>query len=560
MITFASSAPLKPGVSFAMSSSEASGGQRPRAAVQLEDLEPAVHVRHVDRDLAVEAARPQQRRVEDVGAVRAPITTIPLSASKPSISTSSWFRVCSRSSLPCPTPAPRRRPAASSSSMKTIAGAILRARSNRSRTRAAPTPTSDSTNSEPESEKNDAAASPATARASSVLPVPGGPTSSTPGAPSRPGSRNGSGRPGSRGSRAARRPTRPTPATSAKVTGCEPFLRFLPRLPSFEKAAKPPAPPSWPIRMKNANRQTRIRIGIRNWTTIRRVGFHDCWSTSTIAPPRRKRAQQVVGLRVRGRVGGPQGLAVLGVDHHARVLRRAAWRVSICSSCASSTIVLSGDLAPGRLRPGRAQQGEEQDREHDRGDQQERAERVAQQQLQHLACRPRGPLGDHGRRALVLERSSAPEVVWSRAGPERAGFRWARSTRSSSPGRVRRPGGPPDGRWASTPAQAWQSRQGVEAPLGGQRRIVMWRRLVGDPIPARRWVQLYAGRKRGGQYPSQESHTRFTSRKQVLIHGFAAAFTEISPVNAVTARRNGSGARSDPGAACDFGCSAGARE
>ena len=64
--------------------------------------------------------------------------------------------------------------------MKMIAGADLRALRNRSRTRAAPTPTSDSTKSEPDSEKNAASASPATALASSVLPVPGGPTSSTP--------------------------------------------------------------------------------------------------------------------------------------------------------------------------------------------------------------------------------------------------------------------------------------------------------------------------------------------------------------------------------------------
>ena len=84
---------------------------------------------------------------------------------------------------------PRTRPSASSSSMKMIAGARCRACSNRSRTRAAPTPTNSSTNSEPLIEKNGTPASPATARASSVLPVPGGPTSSTPfgaRAPSRP--------------------------------------------------------------------------------------------------------------------------------------------------------------------------------------------------------------------------------------------------------------------------------------------------------------------------------------------------------------------------------------
>ena len=51
---------------------------------------------------------------------------------------------------------------------------------NRSRTFAAPRPTNISTNSEPEIEKNGTCASPATALASSVLPVPGGPTSSAP--------------------------------------------------------------------------------------------------------------------------------------------------------------------------------------------------------------------------------------------------------------------------------------------------------------------------------------------------------------------------------------------
>ena len=51
---------------------------------------------------------------------------------------------------------------------------------NRSRTRDAPTPTNISTKSEPEIEKNGTSASPAMALASSVLPVPGSPTSSTP--------------------------------------------------------------------------------------------------------------------------------------------------------------------------------------------------------------------------------------------------------------------------------------------------------------------------------------------------------------------------------------------
>src|SRR5947209_1146525 len=54
------------------------------------------------------------------GRLVAAMMMIPSFASKPSISTSSWLRVCSRSSLPLPRPAPRWRPTASISSMKTM--------------------------------------------------------------------------------------------------------------------------------------------------------------------------------------------------------------------------------------------------------------------------------------------------------------------------------------------------------------------------------------------------------------------------------------------------------
>ena len=56
----------------------------------------------------------------------------------------------------------------------------LLGRAKRSRTRDAPTPTNISTNSEPEMEKKGTPASPATARASKVFPVPGGPMRKTP--------------------------------------------------------------------------------------------------------------------------------------------------------------------------------------------------------------------------------------------------------------------------------------------------------------------------------------------------------------------------------------------
>jgi hypothetical protein len=64
--------------------------------------------------------------------------------------------------------------------MNTMHGAFFLPCSNRSRTRLAPTPTNISTKSEPLIEKNGTFASPATARASRVLPVPGGPISNTP--------------------------------------------------------------------------------------------------------------------------------------------------------------------------------------------------------------------------------------------------------------------------------------------------------------------------------------------------------------------------------------------
>ena len=64
--------------------------------------------------------------------------------------------------------------------MKMIAGAASRACLNRSRTRDAPTPTIISMNSEALRLKKGTPAWPAIARASSVLPVPGAPISSTP--------------------------------------------------------------------------------------------------------------------------------------------------------------------------------------------------------------------------------------------------------------------------------------------------------------------------------------------------------------------------------------------
>ena len=75
---------------------------------------------------------------------------------------------------------PLALPIASISSIKIIDGAFSFACLNRSLTLEAPTPTNISTKSDPEREKKGTLASPATAFARSVFPVPGGPISIAP--------------------------------------------------------------------------------------------------------------------------------------------------------------------------------------------------------------------------------------------------------------------------------------------------------------------------------------------------------------------------------------------
>ena len=105
---------------------------------------------------------------------------IPRSVPKPSISTSNWFKVFSLSSLLIIIFLPLALPMASISSIKMMQGAFSLACLKRSRTRLAPTPTNISTKSLPLRLKNGTWASPATALASKVLPVPGGPINNAP--------------------------------------------------------------------------------------------------------------------------------------------------------------------------------------------------------------------------------------------------------------------------------------------------------------------------------------------------------------------------------------------
>ena len=160
------------------------------------------------------------------------ITLVPVS--KPSISTRIWFNVCSRSSCEPPRPAPRCRPTASISSMKTMHGEFRLACSKRSRTREAPTPTNISTNSDPEMLKKGTPASPATARARSVFPVPGEPMRRTPFGIFAPSASKRSGNFRNSTTSASSAFASSTPATSAKVTGVlfatNIFALLLPKL------------------------------------------------------------------------------------------------------------------------------------------------------------------------------------------------------------------------------------------------------------------------------------------------------------------------------------------
>ena len=125
--------------------------------------------------------------------------------------------------------------------MKMMQGAFFLACSNMSRTRLAPTPTNISTKSEPEIVKNGTLASPATARAIRVLPVPGGPTSSTPRGirPPRRWNFPGSRRNSTISCRSCLASS--TPATSSKVTRPCASVSILAR--DLPKPIALPAPP-----------------------------------------------------------------------------------------------------------------------------------------------------------------------------------------------------------------------------------------------------------------------------------------------------------------------------
>ena len=145
--------------------------------------------------------------------------------------------------------------------MKMIAGAASLACWNRSRTREAPTPTIISTNSDADIWKNGTLASPATARASSVLPVPGGPLSSTPRGIRPPSRRYLSGLRRKSTISVNSSLASSMPATSSKVTGWSALSTRRAR--ERPNDISPPAPPAAVAarRMMNTNSATSSSVG-----------------------------------------------------------------------------------------------------------------------------------------------------------------------------------------------------------------------------------------------------------------------------------------------------------
>mmetsp|Transcript_28067 Transcript_28067/g.56041 ORF Transcript_28067/g.56041 Transcript_28067/m.56041 type:complete len:333 (-) Transcript_28067:425-1423(-) len=242
-------APLKPGVRRATASRSTSASTGlPRAWTLRMAVRPLKSGRST---LTRRSKRPGRRRALSRTSTRlvAAITMTPGLPSKPSISVRIWLSVCSRSSLPPAKPAPRWRPTASISSMKMMQGAFFLAWLKRSRTREAPTPTNISTNSEPETEKKGTPASPATARARRVFPVPGGPSRITPRGMRAPRSEYFSGffRKSTTSASSSFAPSQP--ATSLKVTPVSGTIWTLAW--DFPKSMGPPPPmpppgPGWP--------------------------------------------------------------------------------------------------------------------------------------------------------------------------------------------------------------------------------------------------------------------------------------------------------------------------
>ncbi len=173
MTRLARSAPEKPGVPRAITRASTSGASGTFFMWTWRICSrPSISGRGTTT-MTIEATRRANAGSSTSGRLVAAMMMMPSLASNPSISTSNWFNVCSRSSLPLPNlrrdDGRRRR----FQSMKTMHGADFFACSNIVANAACADATNISTKSDPEMAKNGTPASPAMARASRVLPVRG---------------------------------------------------------------------------------------------------------------------------------------------------------------------------------------------------------------------------------------------------------------------------------------------------------------------------------------------------------------------------------------------------
>ena len=197
--------------------------QRHLARVDAQDRDTCFGARRGELDLSVDSSRSEEGRVENVDSVRchddlkwrvsgdteidrsaceldrkrvsdAALTLMFFVGSNPS----SWFSSSSivlwTSESPPPDPlSPLLEPIESISSMKMMLGACSLAMTKSSRTMREPSPMYFCTSSDPETRMNLQSVWCATARARSVLPVPGGPYSRTPFGCAMPSASNSSG-------------------------------------------------------------------------------------------------------------------------------------------------------------------------------------------------------------------------------------------------------------------------------------------------------------------------------------------------------------------------------
>ena len=216
------------------------------------------------------------------GLLVAAIMITPSLVSKPSISTRSWFKVCSLSSLPPPKPAPLLLPTASISSINMIHGEFFLPCSNMSLTRDAPTPTNISTKSEPEIVKKGTPASPAIALANNVFPVPGGPTKRQPLGILPPRRLNFLGSFKNSTTSSTSSFASSTPATSLKVTF--PLISFINFAFDFPKPIAPPRPPCICL-IKNIHTAISKSIGNQESNTPNREGIFSSIGEAEILTP-----------------------------------------------------------------------------------------------------------------------------------------------------------------------------------------------------------------------------------------------------------------------------------